>query len=150
MIAIQNVRLFKELDTRTLELSEALDQQTATSNVLKVISRSAFNLNAIFQTLLDSASRLCRADRGVISLREGDLLRVVAGYQVTPEHFAYEQAHPHPIGRGTFHGRAALEGATIHVPDVLLDPEYEQPEAAITGNFIEPLLPCRSGVRAMW
>jgi GAF domain-containing protein len=134
-IAIENVRLFKEVEARTAELTEALEQQTATSNVLKVISRSAFDLSAVFQTLLDSAARLCAADRGVISLRDGDLLRIVAGYNQIPENFAYEQSHPHPIGRGTFHGRAALECATIHVPDVLLDPEYERPEAAVIGKF---------------
>ena len=72
---------------------------------------------------------------GAITLREGDTLRFMAGTGQAAELHAYERTHPHPLGRGTFQGRAALEGSTIHVPDVFEDAEYERPEAAILGNF---------------
>ena len=134
VIAIENVRLFEEVQARTRDLGEALEQQTATSDVLKAISRSAFDLQPVLQTLVDSAVRLGGADMGAITLREGDTLRFMAGTG-PPELLAYERAHPHPLGRGTFQGRAALEGSTIHVPDVFEDAEYERPEAAIIGNF---------------
>ena len=135
VIAISNVRLFEEVQARTAELSEALAQQTATADVLKVISRSAFDLEPVLQTLLDSAIRLAGGDMGAISLRDGDWLRVMTGTGWTDELRAYEKSHPHPIGRGTFQGRAALEGATIHVPDVSKDMEYKRPEAASMGHF---------------
>ena len=135
VIAISNVRLFEEVQARTAELSEALAQQTATADVLKVISRSAFDLEPVLQTLLDSAIRLAGGDMGSISLRDGDWLRVMTGTGWTDELRAYEKSHPHPIGRGTFQGRAALEGATIHVPDVSKDMEYKRPEAASMGHF---------------
>ena len=135
VIAISNVRLFEEVQARTAELSEALAQQTATADVLKVISRSAFDLEPVLQTLLDSAIRLAGGDMGSISLRDGDWLRVMTGIGWTDELRAYEKSHPHPIGRGTFQGRAALEGATIHVPDVSKDMEYKRPEAASMGHF---------------
>ena len=134
VIAIENVRLFEEVQARTRDLGEALEQQTATSDVLKAISRSAFDLQPVLQTLVDSAVRLGGADMGAITLREGDTLRFKAGTG-PPELLAYERAHPHPLGRGTFQGRAALQGSTIHVPDVFEDAEYERPEAAIVGNF---------------
>ena len=135
VIAINNARLFEELQARTAELSEALQQQTVTADVLKVISRSAFDLELVLQTLLDSAIRLAGGDMGAISMRDGDVLRVMTGTGWTDELRAYEKSHPHPIGRGTFQGRAALEGATIHVPDVSKDMEYKRPEAASIGHF---------------
>ncbi|RWN35890.1 GAF domain-containing protein [Mesorhizobium sp.] len=135
VMAISNVRLFEEVQARTAELSEALAQQTATADVLKVISRSAFDLEPVLQMLLDSAIRLAGGDMGAISLRDGDWLRVMTGTGWTDELRAYEKSHPHPIGRGTFQGRAALEGATVHVPDVSKDMEYKRPEAATMGDF---------------
>jgi two-component system NtrC family sensor kinase len=135
VIAISNVRLFEEVQARTAELREALAQQTATADVLKVISRSAFDLHPVLTTLLDSAIRLAGGDMGAISLRDGDWLRVMTGTGWTDELRAYEESHPHPIARGTFQGRAALEGATIHVPDVSTDMEYKRPEAANMGHF---------------
>jgi GAF domain-containing protein len=135
VIAIENVRLFDEVQARTRDLGEALEQQTATADVLKAISRSAFDLQPVLQTLIESAIRLCGAHMGAITLRQGDSLHYMAGSSQAPELLAYERAHPHPVGRGTFQGRAALEGSTIHVADALEDPEYERPEAAVMGNF---------------
>ena len=117
------------------ELEEARAQQAATDEVLKVISQSAFDLEPVLQALVKSAVRLCGADSGVITLRVGDTLRFMAGYGQSEELYTYERTHPHPIGRGTFQGRAALEGRTIHVPDVRQDAEYERPEASVIGDF---------------
>ncbi len=135
VIAIENVRLFEEVQARTAELTDALQQQTATADVLKVISRSAFDLQLVLQALVDSAMRLCGADMGAITLLQGSDLRFMAGAGQRPELREYEEANPHPIGRGSFQGRAAVEGRTVHVPDVFEDTEYERREAAIIGNF---------------
>src|SRR5215468_3844681 len=85
VIAIENTRLFEAEQQRTRELTEALEQQTATSEVLQVISRSTFNLPTVFYTLTQSAARLCVADRGVITLRDGDVYRLAANYGFSPE-----------------------------------------------------------------
>jgi two-component system, NtrC family, sensor kinase len=124
VIAINNVSLFEEVQARTRELSESLQQQTATADVLKVISRSAFDLQTVLDTLVESAARLCNSDKGVIFKRDGDLYRWSANFGNPPELEAFAKAHPFAPGRHAVTSRVALEGRTIHVVDVLADPEY--------------------------
>jgi two-component system NtrC family sensor kinase len=117
VIAIENTRLLNEL-------RESLQQQTATADVLKVISRSAFEIKPVFETLIESAVKLCGATRGFVSRFDGKLLRFAAGYNVTPELREYFEQNPFPVDRRSNTGRAALERRTVHNIDVRTDPEY--------------------------
>ena len=118
------MRLFTELEARNRELTEALEQQTATSELLKVISRSAFDLQPVFQTLAENAIRLCAADRIFIFRFDGELLRAVASYNASPELRELIERNPIPPGRHTVSARAALERRTVQVVDIQADPEY--------------------------
>jgi two-component system NtrC family sensor kinase len=124
VIAIDNVRLFNELRQRTDDLSESLQQQTATADVLKVISRTAFELQPIFDTLVENAVRLCEAERAFLFRFDGKLLRSVATYNVSPELREFVDKNPIAPGRHSISARAALERRTVHVPDIQDDPEY--------------------------
>jgi class 3 adenylate cyclase/putative methionine-R-sulfoxide reductase with GAF domain len=117
MIAIENARLLNEL-------RQSLDQQTATSDVLKVISRSAFDLQTVLETLVQAAARLCTADKTVINQLEGDVFRTVANFGFAPELVQWSDKNRLPGDRASATGRAAVEGRPIHIPDVLADPEY--------------------------
>jgi two-component system, NtrC family, sensor kinase len=124
VIAIENARLLSELRRRTDDLTESLEQQTATAKVLEVISRSAFDLQAVFETVVESSARLCGADRAFIFRFEGELLHVAATYNAAPEFEEWVAQHPIRPGRHSASARAALERRTIHIADVLADPEY--------------------------
>ncbi len=135
MIAIENVRLFDEVQARTEDLAESLQQQTATADVLKVISRSTFDLQTVLDTLLHSAARLCEADQGTITQRKGDTYYRSVSYGFPPAFAEYVKDRPVEPGRDTGTGRALLEGKVIHIPDVQADPDYTWKEAQRLGGF---------------
>jgi GAF domain-containing protein len=124
VIAIENVRLFEAEQKRTEELSASLEQQTATANVLDVISRSAFDLRAVFETVAENSVRLCGADRANVYRFDGELLQMGAGFNLPPEFREWAEQNPNRPGRHSTSARAALERRTIHILDVQADPEY--------------------------
>jgi GAF domain-containing protein len=123
VIAIENVRLFQELQHRNRQLTEALEQQTATSEILRVISSSPTDLQPVFQTILDNAVRLCEAQNGALFRFDGETLRGVSVHNVSPAMEAYALGTPFRPGRESVVRRVALERRLIHMPDVLADPE---------------------------
>nr|WP_244448460.1 GAF domain-containing protein [Bosea sp. LC85] len=135
VIAIENVRLFDEVQARTRELTEALQQQTATAEVLKVISRTAFELQPVLDVLVQSAMQLCGADSSFLFRREGEVYRMSAGSGFSPEYTAFMREQAIALGRNTLVGRTAITAATVHIPDVLVDAEYTWSEAQRRGGF---------------
>ena len=135
VIAIENTRLLGELRQRTDDLSESLQQQTATADVLKVISRSTFDLEAVLQTLVESAARLCDANKATITRQKDGVFFRAEAYGFSREFIDYVRDVPVKPERGTVTGRALLEGKIIHIADVLADPDYSWSEAQRLGGF---------------
>ena len=137
-----------KLKSREAQLRESLQQQTATADMLKAISRSAFDLQTVLNTLVESVTRLCEADHAWLFQLEGECFRWVAGYgHATDVHAQirdYFMNRDVPVDRGSVTGRTALEGRVVHVPDVLADPEYTWSGAQKIGGYraalVAPLL----------
>src|SRR5262245_41211317 len=124
VIAIENVRLFDEVQARTREVQESLEYQTAISEVLDVISRSPNELRPVLDTIVQTASRLCDAEFAVIYMLQDDKYHLVAAANTDAAVVKYASEHPTAVGRGSLVGRTALERKTVHIPDCLADPEY--------------------------
>ena len=128
VIATENARLLNEL-------RESLQQQTATADVLKAISRSTFDLGAVLQTLVEAAAQLCEADQGTIAGEQDGVFIRAASYGFSTEFVELDKNLPVEPARGSATGRALLEGHTVHIPDVQADPDYTFTEAKDLGGF---------------
>jgi GAF domain-containing protein len=145
VIAIENVRLFDEVQARTRDLSDTLEQQTATSEVLKVISSSLGELRSVFQSILENSTRICAAKSGTLYLREGDAFRRAATDGVSPELAEeLERVSVRQPGPNTVLGRLLSTHRTVHIADVMAEPDYFETPAGFAG----PTLTQKAGARS--
>ena len=134
VIAIENTRLFNELRQRTDDLSESLQQQTATADVLKVISRSTFDLQAVLDTLVESAARLCDADSAAIHRPKGDFFPCVASFGYSAEYQRYVREHPHNAKDGVL-GQTLRDSKVIQIEDVQAELDHPLNEQRRIGAY---------------
>src|SRR5262249_3007984 len=135
VIAIENVRLFDEVQARTRELSESLQQQTPPPTCSKLSAARPFDLKSVLQTLVESAGRLCDADFVMLTRQKDGVPFFAEAYGYSSEFIEHVRALPVERGRGTATGRALLDGRVVHIVDVLADPDYTWAEAQRLGGY---------------
>jgi GAF domain-containing protein len=135
VIAMENARLITETRERTRDLQQSLEYQTATSDVLKVISRSDADLGTVLENLVETVTRLCQADHGYLFRRQDDHLHLIASFGIADEFRDYVEAHPFVPDRGTLVGRVALERRIVDIEDAASDPEYVRSDFQQRGNL---------------
>jgi GAF domain-containing protein len=136
VIAIQSAETWRELQTRTRDVEESLEYQTATSDVLNVISRSTADVQPVLDTVTETAARLCGADAATIAMREGEVYRYVSSSLSAAEPEFWETVRQRTIvpGHDSTAARVALEGRVVHVADIRADPDYARPESVAAGR----------------
>src|SRR5205085_169324 len=137
--------LERKVEERTAELQRSLQRQTAVANVLKTISQTTFDLQAVFDVVVENATKLCRGDFGYLFRRDGEVFRLVASSGGKPELVEAERAKPTVISRKTLIGRVALERSLVHIPDLFKDPDYEWPANREHGVHTVAAVPIFSG-----
>jgi GAF domain-containing protein len=148
VIAIENARLFEQVQARTRELQETLEYQTATSDVLNVISRSPSELQPVLDAIVQTAARLCSAEYSFVVMCDETTCRLVAANNVELGHMRFIAKNPVTINRDSVLGRTALEKRTIHIPDVLADPEFQRPDWQQAAHGLGS--PLTTGGKAPW